>query len=95
MPTKPVIKYQCKAAVPVALNPNAIVMKKVGQSYVNWENKTELTDFIDLLYVPPTSDTYMYAICCCGKDYIYTTKDDVPATDVTCTCGKKVIEYSD
>jgi len=92
MPTKPVITYKDNNA-PASTKSGSIVMKRVGSTYQNWANKTELTDMIDVCYAPPTSDTYLYIICGCGEEYTYTTKNDVPDSNVTCSCGRKVIEY--
>ena len=94
MATKPRIQYQAQER-PLALdNDAAIVRKKVNKTtFVNWANKTELTDFIDALYVHPLSDTYLYVICQCGTEYPYTTKANVPSSNVTCSCGRKIIEY--
>jgi len=75
------------------LNKSIVRMQITKTSYRDWNNKTELTDYIDTLYVPPTSDTYMFIKCQCGTEYVYATKTTVPATNVTCTCGRKVIEY--
>ena len=93
MPTKPVIQY-VGAKNSTNIEPFAIVRKKIDKTtYINWMDKTEFTDFVDLLYVHPRSDTYVYVVCGCGLEYIYTTKVDVPASDVTCSCGRKIIEY--
>ena len=94
MAVKPIIKYQA-SSIPInsALNVS-IVQKKVDPTtFVNFANKTELTDFIDLLYVPPTSDTYLEIVCQCAVEYVYAVKEDVPATNLVCDCGRKVIEY--
>lgn len=94
VPTKPVVKYTT-IEVPINGNLNVpIVRKKVTKTeYVNWADKTEFTDAVDLLYVPPTSDTYVYIICQCGQEYIYVDKTEVPSSNLTCSCGRKVIEY--
>ena len=94
MPRKPVVKYTTKA-VPIDGDLNvSIVRNKISKTdYVNWENKQEFTDAVDQLYAPPTSDTYVYIICQCGHEYIYTDKTEVPSSSLICTCGRKVIEY--
>lgn len=90
MPVKP--RLQCISVNrPLALDNNASLLKKADN--INWADKTELTDYIDLLYVSPNSDTYLYVKCDCGIDYIYTEKSDVPSDDVTCSCGRNVIKY--
>ncbi len=95
MPTKPVVKYTT-VEIPVEGDLNvSIVRKKVTKTdYVNWADKQEFTDAVDMLYVPPTSDTYVYIICQCGQEYIYANKTEVPSSSLTCPCGRKVIEYS-
>ena len=94
MPKKPVIKYTTnKLPVNGVLN-ISIVQKKISKTeYINWADKTEFTNATDLLYVPPTSDTYVYIICQCGIEYIYVDKTEVPSSNLTCSCGRKVIEY--
>jgi len=94
MPTKPIATYKAVDR-PLALDENAaICRKRSGSTFSDWSNKTELTDFIDSLYKPQTSDTYLYIVCGCGTEYIYTLKADVPSSNVTCPCGRKVIEYT-
>lgn len=90
MPTKPRLQY-ISVKRPLALDGNTSIVKKSDNT--NWSNKTELTDFIDLLYVSPSSDTYLYAKCDCNLDYIYVEKADVPGDDVVCSCGRNVIKY--
>lgn len=94
MATKPRIQYKADER-PLTLDDNsAIVKRRVNKTtFVNWENKTELTNFIDTLYVHPQSDTYLYVICQCGIEYPYVNKANVPSSNVTCSCGRKVIEY--
>ena len=94
MSTKPIISYRTEKK-PLTLDGNkSIVQKKVSKTeYRNFTNKTELTDFVDTFYIPPTSDTYMEITCQCGTKYTYATKTAVPATNITCSCGRKVIQY--
>jgi len=94
MPKKPVVKFTTKI-VPIESDLNvSIVRKKLSKTeYVNWQDKQEFTDAVDLLYVPPRSDTYVYIICQCGHEYIYIDKTEVPSSNLTCSCGRKVIEY--
>ena len=94
MPVKPIIYYEANVVPTELHNNSAIVRKKVDETtYVNWANKAELTDFIDLLYVHPLSDTYLAITCQCGREYNYTAKADVPKGDVACSCGREVIVY--
>lgn len=91
MATKPRLGFTSNKR-PQPLDDNAPIVKKNDNTL--YANKTELTDYIDLLYVHPSSDTYLYAECECGIEYEYATKNDVPASDVTCTCGRRIIEYN-
>lgn len=94
MPRKPVIKYQANK-IPIEGELNVAIVRKVisKTEYVNWADKTEFTNAVDQLYVPPTSDTYVYIICQCSIEYIYADKTEVPSSNLTCTCGRKIIEY--
>jgi len=91
MATKPVISFVDNKR-PTELDGNLPIVKKSdGNLYAN---KTELVAYIDTLWVHPDSDTYLYIKAHDDEEFIYATKDDVPADTVTATCGRKVIEYS-
>ena len=95
MAYKPRVKYQANAIFPLKIDDLPIVRKRISKNdYVNFANKKDLTDFIDALYNPPTSDTYMQVICCCGQEFNYTTITEVPDSKITCSCGKVIIQYS-
>jgi hypothetical protein len=95
MATKPVISYIAKEIIPLTPQLNvSIVRKKLTKtSYRDYNNKTELTDYVDTLYVPPTSDCIVYVKCQCGAEYEYANKTAVPSVNLTCACGRKVVEY--
>jgi hypothetical protein len=86
--TKPVISFIIDCKVPLAAQKCA-VLKRNGSYY---QNKKELTDYVDQLFVPPTSDTYLHVKCSCGLEYQY-SKDTVPVTNLNCSCGNKLFEY--
>ena len=92
---KPRISFNSQER-PLTLDNNAaIVRKRVNKTtFVNWNNKAELTNFIDSLYVHPLSNTYLYIICQCRREFIYSDKASVPSSNVNCSCGRKVIEYN-
>jgi len=94
MATKPVIGYVANK-IPLNTELNvAIVQKKVDKTtFRNWNDKTELTDYVDSLYVHPRSDCYVYVKCQCNTEYEYANKVAVPGTNLTCSCGRKIIEY--
>ena len=92
MATKPILSYKDQVSLPPEITPKPLVRKRSGE---DWANKTELTDFIDQLWVHPSSDTYLQAVCRCKLEYNYPAKEDVPATDFDCTCGREIFEYID
>lgn len=96
MATKPRITYLATGLMPLrgVLN-TSISRKKIDKStYRDWQEKNELTSFIDTLYVDPKSDTYLLIICQCGTEFNYATKSDVPTSSVICNCGRNVLIYS-
>ena len=95
MSTKPVISYEVNQKIPLDTELNvSIVRKKLTKtSYRNWNDKTEFVDYVDTLYVPPTSDCYVYIKCQCGELFEYVDSSAVPSDNVICSCGRKVIEY--
>jgi hypothetical protein len=90
---KPVIMFVA-SKIPVNSTMNvSIVQKKISNTqYANYENEAELEAYVNSLYVPPDSDQYCKIVCQCGLEYNY-LKTALPASNVTCTCGRKVIEY--
>lgn len=93
---KPIISFQANQVVPLTQQLNtSIIRKKVSKTeYRNWDSKTELTDFVDTIYKPPTSDCYIFVKCQCGKEYEYIDKTEVPSENLTCTCGRKILQYN-
>jgi len=90
MAIKPRIQYKDTVFLPSEITQKPLIRRRDG---INWADKAELTDYVDSLYVAPTSDTYLQAICKCGLEYSYTTKEDVPDTDFDCSCGREIFEY--
>ena len=90
---KSIIRYQA-SKVPVASNLNiSVAQRSVSKTEsTNWADKAELVSFADQLYSPPSAD-YLQIICQCNAEYAYATKADVPSTNVTCSCGRKLIEF--
>ncbi|MDO8640291.1 MAG: hypothetical protein Q7R33_02005 [Nitrosarchaeum sp.] len=77
----------------------SIVQKQLSKTtYRNFYNKDELVEFIQQFENLVTSnvkpDAVLYVRCACNYDFIYTTYNDIPETNVDCRCGQKVIEYS-
>ena len=71
-----------------------IVRKKISKTdYINWKNRLELVTFIDSIFQHPNSDTYLYIKCNCNKEYVYSSKSDVPFGDIICSCGRIVLKY--
>jgi len=59
----------------------------------NFYDKAELVSVIDSIPPPAGADTVLYIKCGCGREYLWTTTDDIPTTNFDCVCGQKVIEY--
>lgn len=87
---KPIITYKRDSLLPLELSNRSLICKRDGSEFAN---KQELTDFVDTLYVPPTSDTYILANCSCSRNYSYATKEDVPEENINCVCERKILEY--
>lgn len=96
MAIHPKITYQASSALPLTdkLNTSIVQCQIDNVTYRNWRDKQELTDFIDPLFTPPDSDTYMEIICQCGNVYDYATKNDVPASSLVCSCGRNALIYT-
>jgi hypothetical protein len=60
----------------------------------NFNNKDELVQLIKGIVPPLEYDTIMYVKCGCNREFIYATFDDIPADNLICECGQKVIIYS-
>lgn len=58
-----------------------------------FNDRQELIAFIDTIDPPVTADTVLYIRCGCKLEFIYATREDIPATEVYCICGQKVIVY--
>lgn len=95
MAVKPVIMFICEDRMPLVplLNVSIVRNKLSKTNYRNWNDKLELTTYIDSLYVHPLSDCYLCVRCQCGVEYEYENKTSVPSHNITCVCGRKVIEY--
>ena len=88
----PIIEY--KASIFNPLNTLSVVQKRLSKRECrNYTDKAELLAFIDSVKAAPEVDGYMRIQCNCGKVFEYATKDEVPAADLTCDCGRKLIIY--
>jgi hypothetical protein len=70
-----------------------VVQKKDGQSGVNFANKAELAAWVEANGTATDADTFMVITCQCGSDSVFATDVELPATDLTCPCGRKLIQY--
>ncbi len=73
---------------------SSIVQKREGKTMRNFSDKQEFTDFVDAIKPSITVTGYATVKCGCGQLYEYQTKDDIPATNVDCVCGRHIITYS-
>lgn len=80
------------SASPVPLIPvlnRSIVQRGTGEYFAN---KNDLISFIDSKS-PTTNDDYLVINCQCGKQYIYSSGDQIPSSNVVCDCGRNVLIY--
>jgi hypothetical protein len=71
----------------------SVVQKNADGTFRNFRDKVELVQSIQLVPPPTTYDAVMYVKCGCGREFVYTTFDDIPSSNVTCVCGQLVIVY--
>lgn len=67
----------------------SIVQKTTGGCF---KDRADLIAYIDGKASTVTSP-YLVVKCQCGKQYTYSSKDQVPASNVVCDCGRNVIIY--
>ena len=71
-----------------------IVQKRISEtSERNYNDKAELVAFVDSIKASRRVDGYVGVTCSCGNKFDYATKNDVPSTDVICSCGRDVLIY--
>ncbi len=89
---KPIVAYMANKLPFVLELP--IVRRRVSETADrNFNDKAELTAFVDSIRASVTVDGYVGVTCSCGHQYDYVTKNDVPSTDVVCACGRDVLIY--
>ncbi len=88
----PIVAYSA-SSLPFVLE-LPIVRKRVSQTEErNFNDKAELTAFVDSIRASRRVDGYVGIVCSCGHKYDYVTENDVPSTSVVCTCGRDVLIY--
>lgn len=88
----PIVQYRANKLPFVLELP--IVRKRVTEnSDRNFNNKTELTAFVDAIRPSARVDGYVGVTCSCGHQYEYVVKNDVPSSNVVCSCGRDVLIY--
>lgn len=71
-----------------------IVRKRISTNKGrNFNDKAELTAFIDSIKPSRRVDGYLGITCSCGKQYDYAVKNNVPSSNVVCSCGRDVLIY--
>lgn len=83
------LSYIAESKLPLAFD----LFPLVRDRNKNWKNKQELTDYIDSLYFKPEY-VYLYCKCQCGKEFVYQDKTSVPASNLNCSCKRKIFLYS-
>ena len=89
---KPIVEY--KAGAVFASGDISVVQKRESKTaYRNYNDKQEFTDYIDSIKASVTVTGYVMIFCSCHKEYDYTTKDEIPSSNLICECGRKLIIY--
>ena len=70
-----------------------VVQKRDVGAGTNFSDKAELVAWVEESGTAQDADTFMSITCQCGEFRAFVTKDDVPASDLTCGCGRKLIMY--
>lgn len=65
----------------------------VKQSRNNFSDKASLVSFINSYPAGSDTDTALAAVCSCSVVTTWTTENDIPASDTTCSCGRYLIKY--
>lgn len=90
---KPIVSYQAGKLFAPLMN-LSVVQKRISKRECrNYNDKQEFTDYVDSINASPTVDGYVSIICCCGKEYDYANKTEIPSSNLTCDCGRKLIVY--
>lgn len=70
-----------------------VVQKRGSGSGANFSDKDELIAWVEEVGTAQDADTFMSITCQCGEARVFETRDDVPAVDLACGCGRKLILY--
>jgi len=89
----PIIEYRGKGNVFGTNLVTPIVRKREGQSYQNFKNKAEFIDFVDSVRPSRRVTGYVTVKCSCGKTYEFSSKDEIPDSNLICDCGRHVLIY--
>ena len=79
--------------IPLNLVNFSVVQKKVGNSGVNFSDRNDLVSFINSKGHHKDAEHYLHISCQCGKEYLYDDENQIPTSNLTCECGRKVIVY--
>jgi hypothetical protein len=88
----PIISYRANK-LPFILELPIVRKRLTETSNRNFNNKKEFTGFVNAIKPSKRVDGYVGITCSCGHQYDYATKNDVPSTDVVCSCGRDVLIY--
>jgi len=89
---KPIVEYQANK-LPFVLEMPIVRKRLTNSSDRNFNDKAEFTAFVDSIRPSLRVDGYVGVTCSCGKKYEYAAKNDVPSSNVVCTCGRDVLIY--
>ena len=88
----PIVSYSA-TKLPFVLELSIVRRRVSVTADRNFNDKAELTAFVDSIRASRRVDGYVGVTCSCGNKFDYATKNDVPSTDVVCSCGRDVLIY--
>jgi len=88
----PVVAYRA-SKLPFVLEMPIVRKRLSDRSYRNFNDRQEFTDFVSTIKPSKRTDGYVGITCSCGHQYDYITKNDIPSTNVVCSCGRDVLIY--
>ena len=71
----------------------SVVQKFDGHRALNFASKQDFIATIEAKNTITDADVHVEITCQCGKLYSYDTANDIPASNVICGCGRKVLIY--
>ena len=88
----PIVAYKA-SKLPFILELPIVRKRLSSTSDRNFNDKQEFIAFVSSIKPSRRVDGYVGITCSCGHQYDYATENDVPSTNVVCSCGRDVLIY--